>query len=228
MTEETFKKYVLRADQATSNDEKLFHILNGLIDLFSFKTASLFSYSELTRMVHGQFGINENRLYQIEDIHEQIDVFPPIRNILKDGKASTVHKLEDFRQIPANYFYGVYRFIVVPIQFKTMTVGFITATNLDNLLQVDNEQLHLLDAYADFVSKLSVNHQSNSDMHPLTRREHEVIRRVSWGESVKEIAEVLQISEYTVQDYVKSVIRKLNVKNRTEAVAQLIRKGIIE
>ncbi|MFA8439456.1 LuxR C-terminal-related transcriptional regulator [Pueribacillus sp. YX66] len=33
------------------------------------------------------------------------------------------------------------------------------------------------------------------------------------------IAGALQISEYTVQDYVKSVIKKLNARNRTKAVA---------
>lgn len=121
--------YILQAEEAPTYEEKLFHIVNGVIEFFSFQTASLFSYSELTKMVHGQIGINENRLYNIDDIRELVHAFPPIRNILKDGKATVVKKLEDFRQIPSKYFYGIYRFVVIPLKFKTVTVGFMTAKN---------------------------------------------------------------------------------------------------
>lgn len=37
----------------------------------------------------------------------------------------------------------------------------------------------------------------------------------------------MNLSEYTVRDYISSIMQKMNVKNRTEAVAKAIREGVI-
>ncbi|RDW21325.1 hypothetical protein CWR48_02625 [Oceanobacillus arenosus] len=47
------------------------------------------------------------------------------------------------------------------------------------------------------------------------------------GESTEDMADVMGISESTVKQYVKSALAKLEVNNRTQAVATLLRKGII-
>ena len=49
----------------------------------------------------------------------------------------------------------------------------------------------------------------------------------AWGESSKEMADSMNISELTVKKYVKSAIKKLGANNRSHAVGELIRKGII-
>jgi DNA-binding CsgD family transcriptional regulator len=58
-------------------------------------------------------------------------------------------------------------------------------------------------------------------------RRLEVMQRISRGESTKEMADYMYISELTVNQYVKSAVKKLNAKNRAHAVAELMRKGII-
>ncbi|MFF0827557.1 helix-turn-helix transcriptional regulator [Brevibacillus sp. NPDC003359] len=50
---------------------------------------------------------------------------------------------------------------------------------------------------------------------------------MSWGESVKEMADWMGISEFTVQDYIKSALKKLGVQNRAQGVADAIRQRII-
>jgi DNA-binding CsgD family transcriptional regulator len=61
----------------------------------------------------------------------------------------------------------------------------------------------------------------------LSPRETDVLLHASYGESAKEIAVLLHISEYTVRDYLKTATEKLNSKNRTEAVAKALRLGLI-
>ena len=61
----------------------------------------------------------------------------------------------------------------------------------------------------------------------LTTRELQVLRAVADGLANKEIAERLRISEHTVKFHVASILGKLQVGSRTEAVTQGIRMGLI-
>jgi two-component system NarL family response regulator len=61
----------------------------------------------------------------------------------------------------------------------------------------------------------------------LTRREVTVLELISEGMRNREIAEFLHISEETVQVHVKSILAKLDVRDRTEAVTVALRRGII-
>jgi DNA-binding NarL/FixJ family response regulator len=62
----------------------------------------------------------------------------------------------------------------------------------------------------------------------LTHREIEVLREIARGKANKEIAAALAISEYTVKDHLKSIMGKLHVAVRTEAVTAAVQRGIIE
>lgn len=57
----------------------------------------------------------------------------------------------------------------------------------------------------------------------LSSREQEVLRLLSRGQTNKEIAEGLEISENTVKAHLKSVLRKLGVSNRVEAAGWALR-----
>ena len=48
-------------------------------------------------------------------------------------------------------------------------------------------------------------------------RERQVLGLVADGHTDAEIAEILRLSPYTVQNHVKSILRKLNARNRTQA-----------
>lgn len=61
----------------------------------------------------------------------------------------------------------------------------------------------------------------------LTDREIEVLAGLVTGDSNKELAEKLEITEHTVKAHLKSIIAKLHVRDRTEAVTVGLRRGII-
>lgn len=63
---------------------------------------------------------------------------------------------------------------------------------------------------------------------PLTKRELDVVRWTAQGKTSVEIAELLSISEHTVNTYMNNAMRKLDCVNRTQLVAKTIRLRLIE
>ena len=61
----------------------------------------------------------------------------------------------------------------------------------------------------------------------LTPREREVLRRLALGLSNREIAGALCISEETVKTHVGSVLGKLQVENRAQAIVQALKRGLV-
>ena len=60
----------------------------------------------------------------------------------------------------------------------------------------------------------------------LSDRESEVLEALCQGMSNKEMAEVLFVSPETIKSHVSTVIGKLGVKDRTQAVIFAIRSGM--
>lgn len=64
-----------------------------------------------------------------------------------------------------------------------------------------------------------------SEENPLTERESEVLVLMSEGKSTKEIASQLFITTGTVRNYISSILDKLEVSNRIEAITRFKEKG---
>ena len=60
----------------------------------------------------------------------------------------------------------------------------------------------------------------------LTRRELDILLLVARGKSNREIAEVIQLGETTVRNYVSSMLQKLNVTNRIELAVLAVEHGL--
>ncbi len=61
----------------------------------------------------------------------------------------------------------------------------------------------------------------------LTSRELEVLNKLIKGMANKQIADALNITENTVKGFLKNILAKMRVSDRTEAVAVAIQRGII-
>ncbi|MBT2680931.1 response regulator transcription factor [Bacillus sp. ISL-35] len=64
-----------------------------------------------------------------------------------------------------------------------------------------------------------------SEENPLTEREMEVLELVADGKNTKEIAGQLSITTGTVRNYISTILGKLQVTNRIEAITQSKEKG---
>lgn len=65
--------------------------------------------------------------------------------------------------------------------------------------------------------------KENGAGNTLTRRESEVLRLIAEGQSNKGISDKLHISEKTVKNHVSSILRKLNLQDRTQAAIYAIK-----
>jgi DNA-binding NarL/FixJ family response regulator len=61
----------------------------------------------------------------------------------------------------------------------------------------------------------------------LTRREYDILRRISMGETNPEIAEALGLTRNTVKTYAQSALNKLGARNRIEALNRLHEGGLL-
>lgn len=69
---------------------------------------------------------------------------------------------------------------------------------------------------------------SDTVFSPLTPREIEILDCVARGNSNKQIARLLSISDQTVKNHITSILRKLAVNDRTQAVIYALRHGWIK
>lgn len=60
----------------------------------------------------------------------------------------------------------------------------------------------------------------------LTKREIEVLRLIAEGQSNREIAATLHLTEGTVKGYVSAILAKLNVADRTQAALYAVKNGL--
>jgi DNA-binding NarL/FixJ family response regulator len=60
----------------------------------------------------------------------------------------------------------------------------------------------------------------------LTKTEWKVIEQVEYGLSNKEIADILNLSEGTVRNYLSAILNKLRLRDRTQLAIWAIQSGV--
>lgn len=78
------------------------------------------------------------------------------------------------------------------------------------------------------LDKLAELSRKTPSAETLSEREVEVLRLMASGESNKDIADKLSITQSTVKTHITSIFQKLNVTTRTEAVTTALKRGIIQ
>jgi DNA-binding NarL/FixJ family response regulator len=75
--------------------------------------------------------------------------------------------------------------------------------------------------------EVAVNLVEHFDGDGLSEREVEVLKRMAEGDRNRDIGERLSISEETVKVHIRHIMDKLGAKDRTQAVAIGLRRGVI-
>ena len=61
----------------------------------------------------------------------------------------------------------------------------------------------------------------------LTAREHQILEHMTLGKSNQEIGAALVIAEGTVKSHINSILRKMGVSDRTQAVTSAMKRGLV-
>jgi DNA-binding NarL/FixJ family response regulator len=77
------------------------------------------------------------------------------------------------------------------------------------------------------IQELKINGDTDTRFAPLTPRESEILQFVARGLTNKKIGYLLGISEQTVKNHLTSLLRKIGVNDRTQAVVYAIQHGWI-
>ncbi len=78
---------------------------------------------------------------------------------------------------------------------------------------------HIMILIERITKKREIDIQKVKDKFKLTKRETEIVRLIADGHNNKEISDMLLVSEYTVKDHIKNILRKMNAKSRNEIIA---------
>jgi DNA-binding NarL/FixJ family response regulator len=78
-----------------------------------------------------------------------------------------------------------------------------------------------------FIEEVQVQ-DKGPEVAPLSKRETEILQKVAYGATTKEVARDLDISPHTVKTHLERIFEKLGANDRAQAVAIAIRNGIVE
>lgn len=227
MVSPAVKAYIQKIESTPYHEEKLVLTVRGFLDVFPFMGAVLYNYSMLSHVGEGILWANQEGLTSIRELREDIRNIPPIHAAIREKKTLLL-KTEQIRQIPAKHVHGASYAIVVPIYHGNNVLGWAgTSGHPEGCDGINSHLVADIAYYGQQVAKALTHDHSTPKNPKLSKREIEVLQRLSWGESIKEMADKMGIREFTIQDYIKSALKKLHVNNRTQGVAEALRQRII-
>jgi DNA-binding CsgD family transcriptional regulator len=112
---------------------------------------------------------------------------------------------------------------IAPARSQLPEANFTAAWAEGRMLPVEQAIDEALTVANDVIAAPSPNPAAS---HGLTPREREVLRLVAEGGSNREVADVLFLSERTVENHIRHILTKLRVSSRTAAAAYAIRHGL--
>jgi DNA-binding NarL/FixJ family response regulator len=228
-SQHTLMEKIVQLEEVASHEEKLYKILEVYMSLYPARNAYLFRYSPLGYLGEGVLMVNSTGIVYINEIRDNVRTLPIIYSAILERKAKYCSGIEFLKQTSSKYILtsNINSMAVVPICFSSVVIGYICSTEFSEDTFLDEQALSSLTDYGRLVGKYMEQSEDLKESPNLSKRELEVMRKISWGESMKEMAATMDISELTVKQYVKSAIKKLGAHNRTHAVGVLLRKGII-
>lgn len=238
-----FNEWIMRSQNLNDAIE---NITFGFVNYLPFERCALFAYSDTERKGFGLFGYHLNT-DEIKNIKENIDNIPSIKKSMKKMQAMG----ENLKNIQPIYISkaldGFPDHYVEEFQLESVVIAPIYVPSENKLIgaaildqgpgkrfKVSRETFTALMKFGqtagETLAKFGGDHPEQSkrsfSFH-LSRREIEVLKLMADGASTTEAAEKLNLSEYTVRDYISAIMQKMNARNRTEAAVKAIREGII-
>jgi DNA-binding CsgD family transcriptional regulator len=236
-----FNEWVMRS---LTLNEALENITSGFVNYLPFERCALFSYSTTDQSGFGLFGYHLNN-QAIQNIKEDINNVPLIHGILQKVQMAGMHAKnlqpilisDATKGLPNQYVqqFQLESIVIAPI-FAPSEGQLIGAAILDQgpgkKFKLSRETFAALMKFGQIAGEILIKYDNDDSKAKtptlrLSPREVEVLKLMAEGASTSEAAQELNLSEYTVRDYISAILQKMDARNRTEAVVKAIREGII-
>ena len=124
--------------------------------------------------------------------------------------------------------FGVFNRTLFPIRRGTKVFGAVTFSRATPFTTEEIEFLQEIVGTLHSIITRPIMERFAAQEMKLTDGELDCLRWASRGKTSEEIAEVCLFTTDTVNSYIKAATRKLSAKNRSHAIAEAIRRGLIE
>lgn len=149
-----------------------------------------------------------------------VEAIQKIRKVCPETKFIILTVYEDDEQIFEGIRAGAKAFLLKDISREEL---------VDVMRSVHGGKAHIQPELTSRLLERIINLENNSQSAgKLTERELAVLELLAKGASNKEIGTELTISSHTVKSHVANIFAKLEVTDRTEAVARALQRGIIK
>jgi DNA-binding CsgD family transcriptional regulator len=220
---------IRKLEDICDQEEKLYKSMELYMDFFPVENCYLFRYSPIGYLAEGIILLTSTELVHIREMRDDVRSLPVIYSSVCERKAKYCSGIEYMKQTTSRYTFAssITSMVITPICFSGSVIGYYISNEFKVGAKVDEKMLSSFTHFGKLVGNIL--EKSNKETHSqiLSKRELEVMNRISWGESTKGMAKTMNLSEFTVKQYVKSAFTKLGVENRPHAVGKLLRKGII-
>lgn len=226
----TIKQSIQKIEFALNHEEQLFKVLEIYLQNFPVLDAYLLRYSPLGFLAEGLIYLNSESGVHIGEIRDDVRNFPIIYSAIKDKEAKYCSGLDYLKLMNSKYSITSdisNSFVIIPIFDGPVVFGYICSSEFKDSIVMDENMLSIFTFYGKLVGKIINRSEKEVSSKLLSKREMEVMKRIALGESTKEMADSMGISTVTVNQYVKTAIKKLDAKNRSHAIGELFRRGVI-
>ncbi|TLS36219.1 response regulator transcription factor [Pseudalkalibacillus caeni] len=229
MIVEKVEDYINSAKQIKDPIRRIEKLMVGGVTLFPFQRASIFTYSPLTNVGEGVLFIEGSKVKSFHEVREDVRSIPHVYSALVKNKSQFIVINNSTFSFPEKYvnMFSLSSLLVIPLSHQDVSIGCVFIDRFNG--QIDRKLIRQLENYFQHLTEsiFKVTKQHEDFLH-FSERQCDILQLLSNGCSTKEIAGRLEISEFTVRDYLTAISRKLDARNRTEAVAIALRKGIIQ
>lgn len=119
--------------------------------------------------------------------------------------------------------------VAVPIFSAKGTTAYFGAGSLTREIALDSVDLTQIQFACNFANKryLDLNGAFDGDIPDLTKRETEVLTWIAKGKSTGVIAEILGVTDHTVDTLTRRIFKKLGMNDRVSAVLKAVGAGLV-
>ncbi|AQQ52754.1 helix-turn-helix domain-containing protein [Planococcus lenghuensis] len=223
----TIERFAHSLTAIPDQEAKIKAALQGFFSFFPFSRLSLFSYSPLNFIGEGLFFFTaDGRIDSAGQIREDVRTIPAIHEVIRRKRATYVELKAEVSIFPEKYVeqFALSSVLIVPLWQGPTVIGCVFIDRYSGEMPFGEGMIQGIEEYFRLVSAMI---GSSGESAKLSRREVEVLEKLSAGHSTKEMAVLMGISEFTARDYISSAMKKLNVRHRAQAIAEAVRSGLI-